>query len=230
MRASAIISALLVLSLSPILRAHPLPEVPVRASFEADGACTIRVEVDPRSFYDDPEEETYLTKIQLEKLVSPSEGDELKATADAFIKRSVQFFFEPQGEFKPEFTWEFTAIGGGPLVNFDDPVVATGTWRSKLPEGVEGYRIQAKDPRNLAVVFENTLRGTPVERTATLFPGEASFTLWMDGRNADAASAPPAITANTQTKEAANGAPWLMGGVLLLMALVALWLARLSRA
>jgi hypothetical protein len=230
MRAAIIILApFLLLSLSPTLMAHPIPDIPVRASFDAEGTCTIRVEVDPRCFYDDPEDETYLTKVQLEKLVSPAEADELKATATALIQRGVEFFFEPQGEFEPEFTWEFTAMGGGPLVKFDDPAVITGTWRTKVPEGLAGYRLHATDKIAYAVVFENTLRGTPVERTAVLFPGEKSFTLQMDGGNATVAAAPPAITYVPDAKDQGRNSPWLVGGALLVAALLALWLARLGR-
>jgi hypothetical protein len=212
------------------LLAHPTPDIPVRSSFESDGTCSIRVEVDPRCFTADPEMETYLMQIQMTKLMSPAECDDLKREAKAFVDAGVEFFFEPQGGVKPEFTWEFTTLGGGPLVKIDDPVMVTGTWRTKLPEGATGYSVRATPANKYAVVFENTLQGKPVERTAVLFPGEKSFTLQMDGKNASAASAPPAITDELPAKPKVRGTSWVMATVLLVAAMAALWLARRSRA
>jgi hypothetical protein len=231
--------ALLFLSLATMAGAHPTPEVPVRASLEEDGSFTLQVEIDPRCFEPDPEQETYLTKVQLEKLMSPQEQDAMKAQSAEFAARAVEYFFEPSGPFKPEFTWSFTTLGGGPLEKFDDTVVATGSWRSKLPEGTQGYSIRAKDPRDFNVVFENTLRGKRVERTAVLFPGEKSFTLDMSGKNASSASAPAAITEETlqtnpqeapQASKTQSGSSWFRIIAVVVAAGAALWLARLGRA
>ena len=232
MRTFAIHSVFLLLSVSPMLQAHPIPDIPVRGSFEADGTYTIKAEVDPRCFEADPEADTYLTLIQKDKLWTPEEREGLKAKARDFVERGVEFFFEPQGPFKPEFTWEFTTLGGGPLVNYDDPVMVTGTWQSKVPDGLQGYHIRAKDPRNLSIVFENTLHGKRVERTAVLFPGETSFSLKMDGSNASATAAPHEITAESPSvpsEKAGSGITWLRAAALLVAVLAALWLTRLGR-
>ncbi len=232
MRRTTVLATLCFLSFSPSLLAHPIPDIPVRSTFEADGMCMIRVEVDPRCFEADWEMETYLLHIQMTKLMSAADCDALKAKARAFVDAGIEFFFEPQGAVKPEFTWEFTTLGGGPLVKIDDPVMVTGTWRTKLPEGATGYSIRATQATQFAVVFENTLRGKTVERTAVLFPGEKSFTLQMDGKNATAASAPPesAATGDSPAKAAPQGTSWLMASALLVAALAVLWLARRSRA
>jgi hypothetical protein len=225
-------SALTFTIFATTLAAHPIPDIPVRGSFDADGSCAIRVEVDPRCFEEDWEMETYLLHIQMTKLMSEADCKALKAKARAFVETGVEFFFDPQGPFKPEFAWEFTTLGGGPLVNIDDPVMVTGTWRTKMAEDAvpKGYSIRATPAIKFAVVFENTLSGKPVERTATLFPGERSFTLDLSGSNATAAAAPPEITEATLEDPKSGAVSWIWGSALLAAAVAALWLARRSRA
>lgn len=218
------------LSLCTALPAHPIPDIPVRGSFDEGGACTIRVEVDPRCFEADAEAEGYLLHIQMMKLMTPAEHEALKEKVRAFVRSGLEFFFEPQGRVEPEFSWEFTTLGGGPLVKADDPVMVTGTWRTTMPQGMQGYRIRAAEAVKFAVVFENTLRGRPVERTAVLFPGESSFTLDMSGKNAAASSAPPALTV-APAADAPQARPrWPATLLLLAVAVGVLWLARLVRA
>ncbi|OAI55885.1 hypothetical protein AYO49_05115 [Verrucomicrobiaceae bacterium SCGC AG-212-N21] len=235
MRLLTTVSAVLFFSISPILVAHPLPDIPVRGSFEEDGRCAIRIEIDPRCFLADPEEEAFLMKVVLEKLYSPADQEELKKKAADLIARGVEFQFEPTGVFKPEFTWEFTGVGNTQAKNFDDTMVLTGTWQSKVPDGVQGYSIRALDPNNLAVYFINTLHGKPVERVAVLFPHEKSFVLDLSGKNASASTAPPEITADSSPSVASQPKPksksglWWRGAALLVATGVILWLAKLGR-
>jgi len=235
MRFPVIPQIIAVLAASPILPAHPIPDIPVRGEFGDDGKAAIRVEVDPRCFETDWELENYLLKIQMDKLMSPAECVALKMKAQEFVARGIEFFFEPQGAFAPDFQWEFTTLGGGPLVNIDDPVIVTGTWRGAIPAGLRSYAVRATEAIQFAVVFSNTLRGKAVERTAVLFPGEKSFSLQMDGSNATQASAPPPTTdASVQDgpsdPPALPTATWWKGAALLAAALAALWLARIRSA
>ena len=166
--------------------AHPIPDVPVRAAFEAGGACTIQVEVDLRCFDDEPATAPYLLN---EFLPAKPEADraELRAKAAAFVTRTVEFFFEPQGRIVPEFQFAFTGKEAAPLVKNDDPVMLTGTWRTTIPSGCRGYRIRSAHDHKLSVLFLNQVRGQAVERTQVLFPEESSFLLDLS-----ALSAPPA--------------------------------------
>ncbi len=232
---------LLSIILAGNLSAHPLPDVPVRTTFSADGICTIKAEVDPRCFEKDPEIEGYLLKIQLEKLLIDADRDALKARARTFMGQGIEFFFEPQGQFQPTFEWEFTTLGGGPLVNIDDPVMITGTWKGPTPADLQGYCLRATKAMKFSVIFSNTLHGQPVERTAVLFPGEKSFVLDMDGRNASASAAPPEVTEETiagqggaagtaQQDSSASPSPvmaryWKSAGILAI-ALACLWFAK----
>src|SRR6187399_1070830 len=94
---------LFLFSFSLTLVAHPIPEIPVRGTFDADGTCTIRVEVDPRCFEENWDTVIYLLNIQMTKLMSAAECEALKATAKAYVDAGVEFFFEPQGQVKPDF-------------------------------------------------------------------------------------------------------------------------------
>ena len=180
-------------SLALQLEAHPIPDIPVRSTFAADGACVIQVEVDPRCFEADPEKAPYLLQEQFAK------NDEAQKTAlvrkaEAFANTMLDFFLEPMGRIKPAFSFEFTTNDNVPLTKAGDPVVITGTWRTHLPAGATAYRIKSMEACKLAVVFLNTLGGAPVERVAVLFPGETSYALDLAGKNAALSSAPPEIT------------------------------------
>jgi hypothetical protein len=166
--------------------AHPIPDVPVRAAFEAGGACTIQVEVDLRCFDDDPATAPYLLNEFL-PAKPEAERNELFGKAAAFVARTVEFYFEPQGRIMPEFQFTFTGKEAAPLLKNDDPVMLTGTWRTTLPTGIRGYRIRSARDHKLSVLFLNQVRGQAVERTQVLFPEESSFLLDLS-----ALSAPPA--------------------------------------
>ncbi len=162
---------------------HPVPDIPVRGFFEADGTAIIQVEVDPRAFTDDPASEPFLAKWVLEKS-DQSEKDGLIQKAKSLVKKSVRFQFQPTGNVEPEFEWKFTSHGNTPLEKTDDPVMLTGEWKTKIPAGSRGYRIEATREGELSVVFVNQLDGEQVERLNVLFPGETSFLLDLTGVSA----------------------------------------------
>lgn len=180
--------------------AHPVPDVLVRSYFSSSGESEIRVEVDPRSFEAHPEEHDYLEKTAAEKVDSATLGT-MGATADRFLAGRVRFLLEPLGEVKPEFVWSFAKLGDGPLENPDDPAVLVGSWKTTLPKGLSGYRIeslQLTDPAAIPmnVVFLNHLDGKQIERYAVLFPGEKSFLLDLTGlATAEASLTPGAVGA-----------------------------------
>ncbi len=166
--------------LSGAVLAHPAPDVPVRGSF-ADGAVRIEVEVDARCFEADPTTTPYLTNAVLGAMDERAKAGLVKQ-AMAFVRRSVEFSFAPSGEFEPTFSFRFTTHGGKALEKADDPVMITGSWESKLPEGAEGYRIEALPEGKLSVVFLNHISGSAeAPKIHVLFPGEKSYTLDIGG-------------------------------------------------
>ena len=146
--------------------------------------------MDPRCFEADPEKVNYFQKDKIESL-SGEEIKQMKERADVFIRERLRFLFDPIGEVKPEFVWEFQKLGdGGVPFETDDKAllkgsetVLVGSWKATVVAGMTGYRIEAlamtpeKMGAPLNVMFLNFIGGRPVERYAVLFPGETSFTL-----------------------------------------------------
>lgn len=168
---------------------HPIPDIPVRAAFEENGASQIQVEVDPRCFEADPNKAPSLWYEELKNL-SEADKTALKIKAQDHILRAAAFSFEPMGRLVPEFVFEFTSHGGKPLLESGDIVVLTGTWRPTIPAGIQGYRLHALPTGTLSVLFLNKLKGKDVERMQVLFPGETSYVLDLTGLNAPATVGP----------------------------------------
>lgn len=182
----------LVLLAVPVL-AHPLPDVAVRANFEQNGDWMLQVEIDPRSFEADPNVAPYLTNADLG--VTPAEQKEkLKAKAREYIQRAVSVVLDPVVEVKPDFTWDFTTMENAPLKTPEDPVMLTGTWKTKIPDGTTGYSIKALPTGTLSVLYHNTALGQKIERFQILFPGETSYVLDLKTFK-PRTKAPPPLTA-----------------------------------
>jgi hypothetical protein len=192
-----------------ILQAHPVPDIPVRSHFHADGAAEIRVEVDPRSFEENPEEHDYLTKAAVDA-IPPDQFEALGRKANAFVASRLKFHFDPLGEVKPEFTWSFVKLtDAGALEKPEDSAVLVGSWKTTLPKGLSGYRLESltlSDPAAIPmnVNFLNFLGGKQVERYAVLFPGETSFVLDLTAlATAEAAASPDAVGVKADNQDLA---------------------------
>lgn len=189
-----------------IAPAHPVPDLPVRSYFNSDGAAEIRVEVDPRAFEADPEAHDYRTKAAADA-TTPDELATLVEKANRFVETRLKFHFDPLGEVRPVFAWGFRQLGDkGPLEKPEDSSVLVGSWKTSLPSGISGFRIESlilaneKDiPMN--VVFLNFIGGKQVERYAVLFPGETSFLLDLTGLSAPL----PAASADAVGQTADSG-------------------------
>lgn len=190
-------------------RAHPLPDVAVRAHFEQNGDWMLQVEIDPRSFQPDPNVAPYLTNADLG--VTPVEQQEaLKAKAREYVQKVVEVVLDPVVEVKPDLAWEFTAAENAPLKLPEDPVMLTGTWHTKLPVGSTGYSIKALPTGTLSVLYHNTALGKKVERYQILFPGETSYVLDLKTFT-PRTKAPPPIT--EESLQATGAVPESLDGV-----------------
>lgn len=186
----AVLTCALAMVLTPAAWSHPVPDLPVRSHFTPGGGAEIRVEVDPRCFEADPEKVDYYQKEKIESL-STEETQQMREQADVFVRQRLRFLFDPVGEVKPEFSWDFRKLGdrGVPFETDDKALlkggetVLVGSWKATVVEGMTGYRIEAlplspdKMGIPLNVPFINFIGGRQVERYAVLFPGETSFTL-----------------------------------------------------
>ena len=185
--------------------AHPVPDLPVRSHFSSDGAAEIRVEVDPRSFEADPKLYDYLTK-EAADAKTPEEFAVLVEKANGFVETRLRFHFDPLGEVRPVFEWGFCKLSDkGPLEKPDDAAVLVGSWKTSMPKGLSGYRIEslkmvkAEDvPMN--VMFLNFIDKKQVERYAVLFPGETSFLLDLTGLSAPQPAAAPDAVGQTASQ------------------------------
>ena len=169
--------AFLVLAAAPNSFAHPLPELPVWASFKSDGTARFEVEVDPRCFAEDPNKELYMLHWYLQRC-DDGEKEEMFEKAKAFLPTRIKQVFGP-GEWAPEPLYEcrFTKLGGEPLNELSDPVVIRVTWRVTLPPEVHTYQLKAHKVGIFSVLFLNYIDDVAVPRTQTLFPGEESYVL-----------------------------------------------------
>lgn len=124
------------------------------------------------------------------KLMEPKDRQALLDQAKAYVAKRVEFFYEPKLQIVPEFTYEFTTHNGAPLTKDDDVMVMTGTWKTTVPAGVQGYRIRSTPESTLSVMFLNTINGQQLERIAVLFPSETSFILDIANLSASVPTGP----------------------------------------
>ena len=170
------LGAWLLLALVPAAVAHPIPDVPLRAYFEADGSAVIKIELDTRCFSQDPEAEPYLF---LEDYLGLSEADRdrLRAQAQAYADKVLQLSFEPGGAARPRWEFEFTTFRAQPLTRADDPVMLTGSWRLKDISSLTGYQARSLPQAELSLLFLNYYQGEILRGIQVLFPGETSRVL-----------------------------------------------------
>lgn len=164
------------LSVVPIAVAHPIPDVPLRSFFEDDGSAVIKIELDTRCFSQDPEAEPYLF-LEEYLLLSEAERDRLRDQAQAYTAKVLQLSFEPGGEARPQWEFEFTTFRGQPLTRADDPVMMTGSWRLEDISNLTGYQARSLPEAELSLLFLNYYQGEILRGIQVLFPGETSRVL-----------------------------------------------------
>ena len=182
------------------LLAHSIPEIPVRADFKTGGQLELSIEINPRNWEPSPAEAPSL-EFKAFMLQPQSKKDAQIARTKQFIADSIEFTFEPLGNIQPEFTWDFVAETGKPLLAMNDAVVARGKWKTTVPAGITGWKIRSKPGHKVSVVFLNTINGQEHPRVPVLFPGEASFTLDLTGLGAAQPTAPTAGSVSAQHDE-----------------------------
>jgi len=171
------------------LNAHSIPEIPVRADFHTGGQMELSIEINPRDWEPSPAEAPSL-EFKAFMLQPQSKKDAQLARTRQFIADSLEFTFEPLGNIQPDFTWDFVAETGKPLLAMTDAVVARGKWKTTIPAGITGWKIRSKPGHKVSVVFLNSVDGKENERVAVLFPGESSFTFDLTGLCAAQPTAP----------------------------------------
>ncbi len=161
---------------TPWARGNPEPDIPVRCDFDKTGACTIRVEIDPRCFTAQPMRERYRMKADLD-FDAAADLQKWKDQASDALKRWVGFEFEPAAPMMPKFALAFTGQNEAVMTKPADPLVVTATWTFRRPPGMMGLKVKATQEARFSVVVRHFQDGVEQPRFATLFPGESSFSL-----------------------------------------------------
>ncbi len=169
--------------ISASLLAHSIPDIPLRAEFKTGGQMELSIEINPRNWEPSPAEAPSL-ELKTFMLQSQSQKDAQIARTKKFIADYLEFTLEPLGNIQPDFTWDFVAETGKPLLAMTDAVVARGKWKTTVPAGITGWKVRSKPGHKVSLVFLNSLDGKESERVAVLFPGEASFTFDLTGLSA----------------------------------------------
>ena len=167
---------LLLLSTFALLNGHPIPDIPVIGDFDQNGSSVITVEIDTRSFADDPEEVPMLSGPAFNKLTAEEKKD-LLLVGKNLISEALLIRFNGKEWFLPDFDYDFEKKVGGNTVEESDTFVIRGYARRKLSSESQSYQIRAKESAAYDIIFTNRLNGIPQKRVNVLFPGENSFTL-----------------------------------------------------
>jgi hydrogenase/urease accessory protein HupE len=193
---------------SALLSAHSIPDVPVRGSFQTGGEAEITIEINPRNWAESPK--MALSLEQKEFLTyTPEQREELLKKTRAWVATYLEFTLEPIGRVQPDFTYDFIAETGKPLMKMDDAVVARGRWKTKIPAGVTGWKVRSLPGHKVATVFTNSVDGKEHPRFMVMFPGETSFTFDLTGLAAKAPTGPTPGSVGTHSTDAHSGSTFL---------------------
>ena len=161
---------------SSLLNGHPIPDIPVIGSFDQNGSSVITVEIDTRSFADDPEEVPMLEWEAFNKLTE-EEKENLLLRGKNMIQDTLLIRFNEKKWVLPSFDYNFEKKIGGNSVEEIDTFVIRGYAHRKLDSDINSYQIRAKESAEYDVIFTNRLNGIAQKRVNVLFPGEDSFIL-----------------------------------------------------
>ena len=154
---------------------HPIPDIPILGSFNSDGNSSIIIEIDPRSFAEDPESIPFITANAF-KDFPDSNKTELLLKAQDMIRDAFDLRFGETSWFLPDFDLNFTEKDAGDLSE-DNIVVIKGRHDTFVESNSTFYQIRAKEEAPYDLIFTNQIDGKPQRRVNVLFPGEESFKL-----------------------------------------------------
>ena len=193
---------------SAVLGAHSIPDVPVRGAFQTGGEAEITIEINPRNWTESPK--MALSLEQKEFLTyTDAQREELLKKTRAWVATYLEFTLEPIGRVQPDFTYDFVAETGKPLMKMDDAVVARGRWKTKIPAGVTGWKVRSLPGHKVATVFTNSVDGKEHPRFMVMFPGETSFTFDLTGLAAKPPTGPTPGSVGTHDTDRGTAATFV---------------------
>ena len=161
-------TSLLIPLLSALLHGHPIPDIPVIGKFNSDGSSSIYIEIDTRSFAEDPEQVPLLTNSAFKQL-SDSNKTDLILQANSMIENALQIRFGDNDWYLPEFEFDFVEQDGGDLSE-ENIFVLQGQYDIFLDDNSSFYQIRSKETAVYDLVFVNQINGKPQKRVNVLFP------------------------------------------------------------
>jgi len=161
-------TSLLIPLLSALLHGHPIPDIPVIGKFNSDGSSSIYIEIDTRSFAEDPEQVPFLTNSAFKQL-SDSNKTDLILQANSMIENALQIRFGDNDWYLPEFEFDFVEQDGGDLSE-ENIFVLQGQYDIFLDDNSSFYQIRSKETAVYDLVFINQINGKPQKRVNVLFP------------------------------------------------------------
>jgi hypothetical protein len=182
------------------LAAHSIPDIPVRANFLSGGEMELSIEINPRNWTESPKLAPSLEQKEFLTYTSAQREELLKQTR-AFVATYLEFTLEPIGRIQPDFTYDFVAETGKPLMAMTDAVVARGRWKTKIPAGVTGWKVRSLPGHKVATVFTNSVDGKEHPRFMVMFPGETSFTFDLTGLTAQPPTGPTPGSVGTRSTD-----------------------------
>jgi hypothetical protein len=177
-------TSLLIPLLSALLHGHPIPDIPVIGKFNSDGTSSIYIEIDTRSFAEDPEQVPFLTNSAFKQL-SDSNKTDLILQAKSMIENALQLRFGDNDWYLPEFEFDFVEQDGGDLSE-ENILVLQGQYDISLDNNSGFYQIRSQDEAPYDLIFTNQINGKPQKRVNVLFPNEESFKFdlsFIDGKS-----------------------------------------------
>tara|TARA_B100001027_G_scaffold84996_1_gene58193 strand:- start:1088 stop:2266 length:1179 start_codon:yes stop_codon:yes gene_type:complete len=194
-----LISAVIVFSFLKVI-AHPIPDIPILGSFYTDGNASILVEIDTRSFAEDPESVPFLTQSSFNELSSQQKEDLLRK-GKVMISEALEIKFGHRDWHLPNFVFSFTEKNATELSE-ENIVVIRASHQEFLPSNSAFYQIRAKKEAAYDLVFSNLINDVPQRRVNVLFPEEESFQLdlsFIDGKRMPKEE--PNLNGSTQPKQ-----------------------------
>jgi hydrogenase/urease accessory protein HupE len=193
---------------SALAGAHSIPDVPVRGNFQTSGEAEITIEINPRNWEESPK--MALSLEQKEFLAyTEAQREELLKKTRAWVATYLEFTLEPVGRIQPDFTYDFVAETGKPLMKMDDAVVARGRWKTQIPAGVTGWKVRSLPGHKVATVFTNSVDGKEHPRFMVMFPGETSFTFDLTGLAAKPPTGPTPGSVGTHDTDRGTAATFV---------------------
>jgi hypothetical protein len=193
---------------SAVLGAHSIPDIPVRGAFQTGGEAEITIEINPRNWSESPKMALSLEQKEFLTYTDAKREELLKKTR-AWVATYLEFTLEPIGRVQPDFTYDFIAETGKPLMKMDDAVVARGRWKTKIPAGVTGWKVRSLPGHKVATVFTNSVDGKEHPRFMVMFPGESSFTFDLTGLTAKPPTGPTPGSVGTHSTDSDAGSTFL---------------------